>query len=30
MVVWCPDWPVVALGVPPDVPAAVVFAMVTT
>jgi protein ImuB len=26
MVVWCPDWPVVALGVPPDVPAAVVFA----
>src|ERR687892_52214 len=26
VVVWCPDWPVVAAGVPPDVPAAVVHA----
>lgn len=26
LVVWCPDWPVVAAGVPPDVPAIVVFA----
>ncbi len=26
LVVWCPDWPVVAAGVAPDVPAAVVVA----
>lgn len=26
MVVWCPDWPVVAAGAPLDVPAAVLFA----
>jgi protein ImuB len=26
LVVWCPDWPMVAAGAPPDVPAAVVHA----
>src|ERR671915_358143 len=26
VVVWCPDWPVVAAGAPPDIPAAVVHA----
>jgi protein ImuB len=26
LVVWCPDWPVVAAGAPPEVPAAVVHA----
>src|SRR5688500_11174433 len=26
LVVWCPDWPVVAAGIAPDVPAAVLHA----